>query len=266
MKRLFSAMGFPLLAILIYFFFQVICSIPLAFMLKDPVNPNMTPVALSLFAANLLTMLAIIPFKVFGQRKSLLSTGTTSSSLFVISIVGMLCGIFSINFICEFFNLNDIAIDMLMGMSENILGILAICIIGPICEELLFRGAIMYPMLRKGINPAVCIFVSALIFGIIHFNPAQIPVAMLVGILFGIIYYYTKSLVATSICHIINNSTSVLLMSIYGENIKEMTMSNIFGSTTHVIIMAIIFAALSAVLLRYFCKNQGKPNWKEGDF
>lgn len=265
MKRLFSIMGFPLLAILIYLFFQIVCSIPLAFMLKNPVNPDMTSMALSLFSANLLTMIAIISIKAFGQRKSLSSIGT-SPVLFVISIVGTICGINSINFFCEFFNLNDIAIDTLIGLSGNILGILAICIIGPICEELLFRGAIMYPMLRKGINPAVCIFVSALIFGIIHFNPAQIPVAMLVGILFGIIYYYTKSLVATSLCHIINNSTSVLLMSIYGENIKEMTMSNVFGSTTHVIIIAIIFAALSAILLRYFCKSQGKPNWKEGDF
>ena len=61
-------------------------------------------------------------------------------------------------------------------------GILAIAIIGPVLEEILFRGAITRALLQQ-YNPTKAILISALLFGVFHINPAQILPAFLIGIL-----------------------------------------------------------------------------------
>ena len=60
-------------------------------------------------------------------------------------------------------------------------GILAIAIIGPVLEEILFRGAITKALLQQ-YNPTKAILISALLFGVFHINPAQILPAFLIGI------------------------------------------------------------------------------------
>ena len=51
-------------------------------------------------------------------------------------------------------------------------GILAIAIIGPVLEEILFRGAITKALLQQ-YPPTKAILISALLFGVFHINPAQ---------------------------------------------------------------------------------------------
>lgn len=90
------------------------------------------------------------------------------------------------------------------------LGIICIAILGPILEELLFRGAITKVLLRK-YSPAKAILISSLIFGIFHLNPVQIVGASLSGFLFAWLYYRTKSLIPGILIHILNNSLAVWL-------------------------------------------------------
>lgn len=78
-------------------------------------------------------------------------------------------------------------------------------IIAPIGEELLFRGFVTRILLNR-YSPTKAIFISALIFGLIHVNPAQIPGAFLMGLLFGWIFYKTGSIIPGMILHFINNA------------------------------------------------------------
>ena len=73
------------------------------------------------------------------------------------------------------------------------LGIICVAILGPILEELLFRGAITKVLLKK-YNPVVAILISGLIFGIFHMNPAQVVGATLIGFILAWIYYKNNSL------------------------------------------------------------------------
>ena len=90
------------------------------------------------------------------------------------------------------------------------LGIICVAILGPILEELLFRGAITKVLLKK-YNPVVAILISGLIFGIFHMNPAQVVGATLIGFILAWIYYKTYSLIPCILIHIMNNSLSVYL-------------------------------------------------------
>lgn len=99
-----------------------------------------------------------------------------------------------------------------------ILSVSYIAIIGPILEELLCRGAVL--SLGGHISPKFGIFVSAFIFGIFHLNISQFFNAFLLGLLFGYITYKSRSIIPTTIMHIVNNSCAVLEMYLY-EKLSE---------------------------------------------
>ena len=83
------------------------------------------------------------------------------------------------NFCSEFVELPNWMEDEFIGMSRNVFGVLSVAIMAPLVEELLFRGAIEDHLLRQGKSPVVAILISALIFGIIHINPAQVRLVVL---------------------------------------------------------------------------------------
>ncbi|AFL84786.1 CAAX amino terminal protease family [Belliella baltica DSM 15883] len=87
--------------------------------------------------------------------------------------------------------------------------------IGPIVEELIFRGIILNGLRDKyGSNLALTI--SSILFAIIHIQPAQIITALLMGLVFGYIFIKTNSLGLVILLHSVANLTSILI----GEFLK----------------------------------------------
>ncbi len=82
-------------------------------------------------------------------------------------------------------------------------------IIAPLTEELVFRGVILRGLLGRW-RPAAAVLISAAMFAFIHLNPAQAPVAFLLGILLGWIYVRTRSLGLCVLGHALNNAGSYL--------------------------------------------------------
>lgn len=101
-------------------------------------------------------------------------------------------------------------------MQEQWLGIVSISLLGPILEELLFRGAITKVLLQQ-YNPQKAIVFSALIFGLFHINPVQVVGAFLSGLLFAWLYYHSRSIVPGVLIHILNNSFSVWSTTAYPD-------------------------------------------------
>jgi hypothetical protein len=89
-------------------------------------------------------------------------------------------------------------------------------ILVPIAEELIFRG-FLYNFLKErwGVWPGV--FISALIFGIIHANVIVGITAFLLGILLAVLYEYSRSLWTSILVHAINNSAKIALLYILIE-------------------------------------------------
>lgn len=84
---------------------------------------------------------------------------------------------------------------------------LSVAIITPIKEEILYRG-ILYRFFEKKYSFLVGIIISSFIFGILH---GGFPVtAMIMGIVFAMLYKKTQSIIPSIILHIIWN----LLVSI----------------------------------------------------
>ncbi len=90
--------------------------------------------------------------------------------------------------------------------------LISIGIIGPICEEILFRGAI-YGWFRRYYKPWVGIIISSAIFGILHYETlTRLLFALSIGVYMAWMYEREKTLAAPITLHILNNSIVVALM------------------------------------------------------
>ena len=169
----------------------------------------------------------------------------------LLGIAGGMLGALSVSVLTDGMELPEMMQQMTQAMSRSIMGVLALAIVGPIAEELLFREAIEGEMLRRGARPWTAILVSALAFGIVHFNFAQVLYALPLGILLGIIYYRTGNVVLTSLLHILNNSIVVVTLHTMGKDMADASYAEVFGSTFN----AYAFMAISAVLCLVLMKN-----------
>ncbi len=78
------------------------------------------------------------------------------------------------------------------------------CILAPILEELFFRKVVCDRLIPLGEGYAI--FVSAVLFGLMHQNLYQFAYAFLSGALFALIYVKTGKLIYSTLYHIIINT------------------------------------------------------------
>lgn len=107
-----------------------------------------------------------------------------------------------------------------LAIMRHPLGLLTIAVLGPLSEELLFRGGVQTDLQRRHSDQGVWvpIALSAAIFALIHMNPAQMPVAFVLGGYLGYAYWRTGSLVAPVCIHVFNNSQACLLALLFPED------------------------------------------------
>jgi len=128
-----------------------------------------------------------------------------------------------------------------MIMKER-LGYFVVGLLAPLAEELVFRGAILRALLRWDKNAWVGIAISAVLFAIIHMNPAQMPHAFLVGLLLGWMYYRTDSIVPGVVFHWVNNSVAYVLYNLYPD--PSLKLVDILGGQQQSVWMALGFSLL----------------------
>ncbi|MBR4842975.1 MAG: CPBP family intramembrane metalloprotease, partial [Bacteroidaceae bacterium] len=95
-------------------------------------------------------------------------------------------------------------------LTESVWGFLTICIVGPVAEEVMMRRIILRDIWQKSGKMWNGILLSALIFALIHINPAQVVFAFPAGIILGWLYCASGSLIVPVIIHIINNTISFI--------------------------------------------------------
>lgn len=88
--------------------------------------------------------------------------------------------------------------------------IITAIILGPIVEELIFRG-LMYIRLKRMFGGGIAALVTGLVFGVYHWNISQGIYAFLFSYAAIFIYEKYKKVYAPIIMHIVANGTSVLV-------------------------------------------------------
>jgi len=98
------------------------------------------------------------------------------------------------------------------SMGELILAILVIAILPAVGEELVFRGMIQNEFYRGTKNIHLSIWISAALFSAIHMQFFGFVPRMLLGALFGYLYYWSGQLSISILAHFVNNAFQVFLI------------------------------------------------------
>ena len=105
----------------------------------------------------------------------------------------------------------DIGVTWESSTLSIVLVLLSTVIIGPIAEELMFRGYVL-DSIRKIHGDVLGIILSALLFGMIHFfDPYTVGMATLGGVLYGYIRVKTGSLWPSVVSHMIWNAMAMVV-------------------------------------------------------
>ena len=95
------------------------------------------------------------------------------------------------------------------SVPELLLGILVIALLPAIGEELVFRGMIQQELWRGSRNIHLAIWTSAFIFSAIHVQFFGFIPRLLLGALFGYLYYWSGNLLIPMFSHFFNNAFAV---------------------------------------------------------
>jgi hypothetical protein len=121
-------------------------------------------------------------------------------------------------------------------------GYAVVCLLAPVAEELVFRGAVLRTLLAwKPERRWLMIVLSALLFALAHLNPAQLLHPFAIGLLLGWMYERTGSVVPGIVFHWANNTVAYLLFHAYPS--PDISLVDIFGQQSRVL-MAVAFSLL----------------------
>ena len=195
-------------------------------------------------------------------RKTMKTLGLTGFplkklSVFIVFllIAFVLFGASLIGEFTSFLNLPDIVKWHEMSKFDIIIGGI---ILAPILEEILFRGIILEGLLRTYSQEKAIAF-SAIIFGIIHFNPPQIVGATIIGFFLGWLYVKSKSILPSIMVHFFNNSLAFLPQLLGGVDMKkweEETLYSVVGN-----VWLYILLIIASITILYFVIKTLNNKW-----
>ena len=124
-----------------------------------------------------------------------------------------------------------------------ILFLIYVCLLGPILEEIIFRGFILKSMQKYGNLTAI--IVSSILFSMFHLNLVQFVNPVIMGILLGFITIKSKSIVPSIIAHIFNNS---MAFTAVGISLLKMPVVESIFSVTYFLVGTL---ALTLFIIKY---------------
>lgn len=135
-----------------------------------------------------------------------------------------------------------------------LLAFIVIAVVPGIGEELVFRGFLQNYFHKTFNNIHVGIWLSAILFSAIHLQFFGFVPRMLLGALFGYLYYWSGNLLMPIIAHTINNGFMLIMMYMYQLNYVESSMLDLENPESVPISMVAISGAITFGLLYYFRK------------
>lgn len=136
----------------------------------------------------------------------------------------------------------DLAQNFDLSTASPVLMILAVCIVGPIAEELVFRGMI-FGKLRRAFSFWPAAIISGIMFGVFHMNIMQGVYASVLGVLLAYVYEKTQTIFGSIFFHIVFNASS------YITDFVNSGIQSVVPSETVYSAGLILFSILSGIIV-----------------
>ena len=141
-----------------------------------------------------------------------------------------------------------LSVSTIWGLIANIV---VIALAAAICEELFFRGGVQR-ILAGAFNYHIAVWLTAILFSAIHLQFGGFIPRLILGVSFGYIAIWSRSLYPSIIAHFINNGIAVLSFFLSYNKIIDIPTEN-FGIYT-----GIISLIISGIVLVYFKRYHHK--------
>lgn len=141
-----------------------------------------------------------------------------------------------------------LSVSTIWGLIANIV---VIALAAAICEELFFRGGVQR-ILAGAFNYHIAVWLTAILFSAIHLQFGGFIPRLILGVSFGYIAIWSRSLYPSIIAHFINNGIAVLSFFLSYNKIIDIPTEN-FGIYT-----GIISLIISGIVLVYFKRHHYK--------
>jgi len=113
------------------------------------------------------------------------------------------------------------AMTQMRSIGDLILAIVAIAVLPAIVEELYFRATLQKIIIDWSGKPLLAIVITAILFSAFHFSYFGFLSRMSLGIVLGLIYYYTKTIWLPILMHFVNNAIGVSALYAVRNNPKK---------------------------------------------
>jgi membrane protease YdiL (CAAX protease family) len=134
--------------------------------------------------------------------------------------------------------------------SQLLIALIVVVLLPALGEEMLFRGILQRKFAKEWCNPHLAIWVSAGIFSAIHFQFYGFIPRMLLGALFGYLYYWTGSLWAAVFAHFINNGFVLVMMYLYNIKLLKINLEETKVMPITVVLSSIVLTFSILFLIR----------------
>ena len=114
------------------------------------------------------------------------------------------------------------AMTQMKSVLDLLFAIIAVAVVPAIVEELFFRASLQKIIMDWTGKPYVAIVVTAVIFSAFHFSYFGFLSRMSLGIILGIIYFYTKTIWLPMLMHFINNGIGITILYFVRNDSKKM--------------------------------------------
>ena len=121
-------------------------------------------------------------------------------------------------------------------------------------EELFFRGALQQFLYEKFRNEHAPVWISAFLFSLIHFQFFGFLPRMMLGVILGYLFYYSRNLWIAIIFHFVNNAT-VIVLYYFWSNAEWFRWMEEYPVNFTYLLVAIISAILTFLLFRNYMKH-----------
>ncbi|OJV13279.1 MAG: abortive phage infection protein [Dyadobacter sp. 50-39] len=138
------------------------------------------------------------------------------------------------------------------SFGQLLIALFVVTLLPALGEEMLFRGVIQTKLFQESRNIHVAIWLSAAIFSAIHFQFYGFLPRMMLGALFGYLYYWTGNLWVAILAHFVNNGFVLVMMYLHNAGFIDI---NIEESKSMPLLLIMASLVVSGGILGVVRKN-----------
>ncbi len=144
--------------------------------------------------------------------------------------------------------------------TEFILALIIVAMIPALGEEFLFRGIIQQKLKLLFGNIHIAIWLTGFLFSALHLQLYGLIPRMLLGVLFGYIFYWSNSLWLPILAHFVNNAYMLTALYFFRDELPDLTAEKTSAPVWHLVLISVFLSVGFLLIFRKLTSSQNSES------